>query len=255
MEAHDLLGLIPAERIVKTTIARPAPEVVQAFLQLPDMAGLVARAMDRLGIVGAIPAHLLSPLSPGMRMVGPAITVRNVPSRWTPLNGWQQQRASQLGEREAYYVARPGDVIVIDSGGRMLCSNLGPNSAALARTRGVVGVIVDGPVTGVAGIRASELPVWCRGGTTMTGHHRVDTVEINGLIACAEVQVAPGDIVVADDSGVSIVPEPQVVEVLSLATRLAEKVRALAESVAHGADVAVFRATLQDRSIDVREPT
>lgn len=255
MEPDDLLGLIPAERIRTSAVARPAPTTVQAFLDLPDMAGLVARALDRLGIVGAIPAHVLAPLAPGQRLVGPAVTVRNVPSRLAPYAGWQAAHDSQLGEREAYFVAQTGDVIVIDSGGRMLCSNLGPNSAALARARGLAGAIVDGPVTGPAGIRAAELPVWCRGGTTLTGHQRVDTVEINGLIACAGVQVAPGDLIVADDSGISVVPEPRIAAVLALAEQLAQKVRALAQASRQGADAVTFRRTLEGLTVDVREAT
>jgi regulator of RNase E activity RraA len=255
MDSDDLLGLIPAERIRTSTVARPTPETVQAFRELPDMAGLVARAMDRIGIIGAIPAHVLSPLAPGQRIVGPAITVRNVPSRIAPHAGWQSQQDSQLGEREAYFVAQYGDVIVIDSGGRMLCSNLGPNSATLARTRGIAGAIVDGPITGPAGIRAVEFPVWSRGSTTLTGHHRVDTIEINGLAACASVQVAPGDLIVADESGISVVPQSQITDVLIIAMQLAQKVRALAQASRQSTDAVSFRTTLEQLTVGIREAT
>jgi 4-hydroxy-4-methyl-2-oxoglutarate aldolase len=247
---NELLGLIPKERIVIRDIPRPDPQIVQAFLDLPDMAGLVARAMDRYGVQGSIPAHELSPLTPGKRVVGPAITVRNVPSRFVPLYGWQEGKDTQLGEREAYYLAESGDVIVIDSGGRKLCSNLGPNSSAMARSRGILGAIVDGPVTGVAGIRANDFPVWCRGGTTLTGHHRVDTIEINGIVACGNLQVRPGDLVVADDSGITIVPAEQIKFILQAAQALAVKGRALAQAVESGSEPNEVRKTFRKLIVD-----
>jgi regulator of RNase E activity RraA len=127
----------------------------------------------------------------------------------------------------------------------MLASNLGTNSAALARSREIIGAIVDGPVTGVAGIRGHDFPVWCRGGTTVTGHYRVETVEINGTVACGGVQVSPGDLVVADDSGVTIVPGDLVGEVLEGSLRLAEKGRAMASAVTDGAQPGQIRETLR----------
>lgn len=206
---------------MKSEFPRPSGEVVREFLDLPDMAGLVARAMDRMGIVGTIPASVLAPLSAGRRVVGPALTIRNVPSLHVPAYAWRHDLESRLGEREAYAIAQPGDVVVIDSGGRMIASNLGPNSAAHARSRGIVGAIVDGPVTGVAGIREQEFPVWCRGATTVTGHHRNDTIEINGVVACANLQVSPGDLIVADDSGVTVVPADLIRPVLEASRELA----------------------------------
>jgi 4-hydroxy-4-methyl-2-oxoglutarate aldolase len=247
---EELLGLIPKERIVLRDIPRPGEGVIEAFLELPDMAGLVSRAMDRLGFVGSIPAHELPPLQPGKRLVGPAVTVRNVPARYAPFYGWQEGKNTQLGEREAYYVAKPGDVVVIDSGGRMVCSNFGPNSAAMARSRGVVGAIIDGPVTGVGGIVEVGLPVWCRGGTTITGHHRIDTIEINGVIACANLQVMPGDLIVADDSGISVVPYNQIELVLETSQGLAAKGRALAKAVEQGGSPEEIRRNYQKLIVD-----
>ncbi len=213
---------------------RASAEIVRAYLDLPDLAGLVARALDRLGLAGAAPAYLLGPLIPGCRIVGPAVTVRNVPSRIVPLHGWHQGLEPRLGEREAYFVAQPGDVLVVDAGASTLASSLGPNSASLAQSRGLIGAVVDGLVTGPAGIREHGFPVWCRGGTTLTGHHRLETIEINGLVTCGQMQVAPSDLVVADDSGIAIVPADRVLEVLGVAERLANRTRAMATAVSEG---------------------
>jgi regulator of RNase E activity RraA len=223
-----LPGLIPRDRIRTFTVRRPPRAVVQRFLALDDLAGLVGRALDRLGIAGAIPAHRLSPLAAGQRLAGPAITVRNVPDRLAPYRKWQRGEPSWLAEREAYFVARRGDVIVIDAGGRMAASVMGGQSAGLARDRGLAGSIVDGPVTGVAEITASGYPVWARGATTVTGHHRIDTAEINGTICCGGVQVRPGDLIVADDSGIAVVPPEAIGEVWRIVeeqARLAREIR------------------------------
>jgi regulator of RNase E activity RraA len=141
---------------------------------------------------------------------------------------WQRKEPSYLGEREAYFVAEPGDVIVIDSGGRMAASNMGGQSARAARDRGLAGSIVDGPVTGVQEIVTSGYPVWARGATTITGHHRIETIEINGVVSCGGVQVRPGDLVVADDQGVAIVPidlVPDVWRICEAQANLAQAVR------------------------------
>lgn len=201
-----LPGIIPRDRIRALDIRRPPPRLIAQFLQLEDLTGLVSRALDRLGVVGAIPAHVLAPLAPGQRVAGPAITVRNAPDRFVPYRKWTRRDPTGMGERESYFVARPGDVIVIDGGGRMDASNMGAHSARAARQLGCAGTVVDGPVTGVAGIVASGYPVWSRGATTITGNHRVETVEVNGTISCGGVQVRPGDLVLADDQGIAFVP-------------------------------------------------
>jgi len=201
-----LAGFVPRDRVRTLQVPRPPADLIRRFQELVDLAGLVSRVLDRLGVAGAIPAHLLAPIAGGQRVVGPAITVRNVPDRFVPHRKWQRREPTLMGEREAYFVGLPGDVIVIDGGGRMAASNLGAHSARAALALGCAGAIVDGPVTGVAEIAASGYPVWARGSTTITGNHRVETVEINGVVSCGGVQVRPGDLIVADDQGVAVVP-------------------------------------------------
>lgn len=225
-----LPGLIPPDRIRRRDIVRPPAALVQKFLELDDLAGMVSRVLDRLGIVGAIPGHDLSPVAVGQRVVGPAITVRNVPGRLAPHRAWRERQPSQMGEREAYFVARPGDVIVIDGGGRMGASNMGGNSAKAALDRGCAATIVDGPVTGIGAIQSLAYPVWCRGVTTVTGNHRVETIEINGIVSCGGVQVQPGDLVCADNQGIAIVPADLAERILRLCRAQLRAIRRLSRS-------------------------
>ena len=101
------------------------------------------------------------------------------------------------------------------------------------RVTEIPGVVMAGAATGIKGIRAAAIPVWAVGGTTITGHHRVETIEINGPIGMRGVRVEPGDLVVADDSGVTIVPLSLVESVLQQAektSRLSAPLRTAIES-------------------------
>ncbi|MGH9348188.1 MAG: RraA family protein [Vicinamibacterales bacterium] len=230
-----LPGIVPRDRIRLLTVRRPPARLIARFLELHDLAGLVSRALDELGVRGAIPAHVIAPIASRQRLVGPAITVRNVPDRFVPYRKWQRAEGSLMGERDAYFVARPGDVIVIDGGGRMDASNMGGHSVRAAQERRCAGAIVDGPVTGVAEMVGLGYPVWARGATTLTGNHRVETMDINAVVSCGGVQVRPGDLVVADDQGIAIVPLEMVEETWRICARRAKVARALAtgRSTAH----------------------
>jgi regulator of RNase E activity RraA len=213
-----MVGILDPGRITTDEAPRPSPKVIQGYQELPDLAGLVARSLDYFGIVGTIPSLYLKPIRSGARVVGSAVTVRNIPERETPYRQWKEGAPTRLGEREAFFLAQDGDVVVIDGSAVLPASCLGSMSVRVASQLGVAGVVVYGAVTGVAGIRAGSIPVWALGGTTITGHHRVETIEINGPIGIHGVRVDPGDIIVADDSGVTVVP-------LDLAETVLERAR------------------------------
>jgi hypothetical protein len=62
--------------------------------------------MDSLGISGTILGRTLAPVTPGGSVVGPAITLRNLPEREVPYQRWQRGEKTLLGEREAFFLAR-----------------------------------------------------------------------------------------------------------------------------------------------------
>jgi regulator of RNase E activity RraA len=216
-----MVGLVDRKVIRLRNIERPSRQTIEAYCALPDTAGLVARALDFFGLASTIPGTELRPLRTDSMVVGPAITVRNIPEREVPYKRWQEKAMTRLAERESYFVLQPGDVVVIDGVTVFPASCLGPNSTAVASALGAAGIIVSGAVTGPSGIRRAPIPVWSRGVTTLTGHHRATTVEINGPIGVAGVRVDPGDLVVADDSGVSIVPAEYIDPVLQRAKDMA----------------------------------
>jgi len=79
-----------------------------------------------------------------------------------------------------------------------------------------VGLITDGVVRDVAGVLATDLPVWCQGAAAPPAIARLTFVNWQEPIACAGVAVFPGDIVVADDDGAVLIPSSLVEEVMKL---------------------------------------
>jgi regulator of RNase E activity RraA len=124
-----------------------------------------------------------------------------------------------MAEFEAHNLASPGDVLVID--GVPNISNMGGISAQTGKRQGEIGAIVMGGVRDIAHSRAVGYPVWASDITPVTGKWRIETVEINGPVQIGHVRVSPGDLVVADDTGVCFIPRDVVLEVLEAAERKA----------------------------------
>ncbi len=197
-----------------------------------------------MGITTSLPASVLAPVQPGRMLVGPAITVRNLPIQPTPYHAWQEQIPTRLGERQAFFGAEVGDVVVIDGAAVYPASCLGSMSLRIAAHLGVAGVIVAGAVTGLPGITKADIPVWAKSGTTLTGHQRVETIEINGPIGIYGVRVNPGDLVVADDSGVTFVPQALIEQTLMEAHALHQKGSVVRDLLASNGDREAIRSEL-----------
>lgn len=128
----------------------------------------------------------------GPRICGPALTVSVPPDDGAVL-------ACALRQ------ARPGDILVIDRQGDDCHACWGAVMTAAAQAAGIVGVVVDGFVTDVAAIRASGLPVWCRGRSPLTTKLLGKGGSIGETVQCGGATVRPGDLVLADENGVCII--------------------------------------------------
>ena len=173
--------------------------------------------MDELGIVGVIPAYRAAAGQHrhAHRRAG-AHGAQHPAHRADPPAALD--KSNTQGESEAHNLAEPGDVLVIE--GVMGCSNMGGQSATIARRQGFVGAIVDGTVRDPEQYRGMGWPVWCRGFTPITGKYRMQTVEVNGKVQVCGVQVSPGDLVCADEAGVCFVPREQAAAVLEAARKI-----------------------------------
>ena len=215
--AKTTLGRLPREAIRLMQLPRLPQDILEGYRRLVDLTGTVSDAMDELGIVGVVPAYVLPPVSAGKRIVGPALTVRNI-QRTEQIHKAALDKTNTQGESEAHNLAEPGDVLVIE--GIMGCSNMGGQSATIARRQGFIGAIVDATLRDPQQYREMGWPVWCRGFTPVTGKWRMQTVEVNGTVQICGVQVRPGDLVCADEAGIGFVPRERAAEVLEAARKI-----------------------------------
>ncbi len=146
---------------------------------------------DELNRFGAMTAEI-SPVAPESAFAGQALTVRVMAGDNSALH---------------YAVSRawPGAAIVVDAGGYLDTAVWGAILQRAAIRKGVTGIVIDGSVRDSSELRASEVPVYCRG-IVPAGPHKGWGGEINGVIQCGGRAVAPGDLVCGDGDGVVIVP-------------------------------------------------
>ena len=130
-------------------------------------------------------------------------------------------------------VAQPGDVVVIDAGGSAVNATLGNLVCAKAQHRGIAGFIIDGYVRDLPKIEPLGFPVFARG-TACTGPLHHGPGEINYPISCGGLVVNPGDIVVADDAGIVIVPRENAQEIMERLRGFAAKNAAYFAAIQQG---------------------
>jgi 4-hydroxy-4-methyl-2-oxoglutarate aldolase len=235
MIEKKLTGKIPRERIRFMETPRPPAGIIEGFSALGDATGIVSDVMDELGITGVIGASVLKPTIPGSSIVGPALTVRNIVQREHEYEA-ARRHVNKMAEFEAHNLALPGDIVVID--GVAGISNMGGISAQTAKRQGEAGAIVFGGIRDLAHSRRAGYPVWASEITPVTGKWRIETIEINGEIVIAGIRVAPGDIVLADDTGVCFIPVARAAEVLAIARQKSASEEAKCAAIAAGVPVA-----------------
>ncbi|GAB6898837.1 hypothetical protein JCM9957A_19270 [Kineosporia succinea] len=113
----------------------------------------------------------------------------------------------------AIYRAEPGSVIVVESGD-LDHAPAGGNVCAVAQRRGVAAFVVDGVIRDLAEVRAAGFPVFARGVVPIPGTKK-ELGSLGETVTCGGVLVGPGDIVVADEEGVVVVPAGRAPQVLA----------------------------------------
>ena len=151
---------------------------------------------------------------PMSRVAGPAFTVRCA-------------RGDNLMLHAAIYRAEPGSVLVVEAGDADYAL-AGGNVCAVARRRGIAALVTDGVVRDLAELRAAGFPVFARGVVPVPGA-KLAASPLNGRVRCGGVSVDAGDIVVADEEGIAVVPGARRQDVLrdALARQEAEERQSL----------------------------
>ncbi|MCM3538196.1 RraA family protein [Priestia endophytica] len=112
--------------------------------------------------------------------------------------------------------ARPGDVLVVDAKGDTYRAIAGDFIVGMAKTLGIKGIVVDGVIRDLEGIKGLDFPVFCKG-TTVAASGKAGKGELNVPISCGGVTISPGDLIIGDGDGVVVVPEAMEREVLDKA--------------------------------------
>ena len=199
-------------RIINERKHTPDPEIIQGFkdlLKVYSPSCVVADVQERAGVMRSF----IKPIDKNTRFAGPALTVRLEPG-------------NQVDCLDALAVAQDGDVIVVDAAGETETSIWGGLMAGLCQMKGVVGAVVDGAIRDTDETRDLGFYIFAKAIVPRSTHTivsgRMEPIEINVTIQCAGVVVNPGDIVIGDEVGVTVVPLENAAEVLEKALHQAE---------------------------------
>lgn len=189
----------------------------------------VSDAMDSLKLNGVLLGF--HQLSTPRRIAGRVITVELVPAGSLPQEA--SRKITHLGT-EAIETALPGDIIVIKQAPGSTAGCWGGILSLGASVRGVAGVIADGNVRDIDEAREYVLPVYGRGTTALTARGRVQQLHTNQPIEIGGITVHPGDLAIADGSGVAFIQAGEADRVLTAAERIATKEALMAKAVLSG---------------------
>jgi RraA family protein len=193
----------------RTDFERPQESTIKSFRNLMNETGcLTGNVGDCLGRGAAMDSRIKG-LSPGMKVVGPALTVKVPPT-------------DNLMIHKALTLVKPGDVIVIDGGGDHSWALLGFLIVRTAMKLGVSGMVVDGAVRDAAEIRRVGFPLFAAG-VSPNGPFKEGPGEINYPVQCGGQVVDPGDLIVADDDGVVVVKRGQAEECIQKVKEVVER--------------------------------
>jgi 4-hydroxy-4-methyl-2-oxoglutarate aldolase len=153
----------------------------------------------------------------------------------------QLSKGDLVDPLRALEMGQPGDVIVVDAGGDPNTSVCGGLMGGLAKNRGIRAMIIDGAGRDTDELEDISWPIWSRA-TTPRGTHtmfsgRKEELSINVPIQCGGVPVNPGDFIVADLMGVTVIPLAHAEEVVEKARELAAREEDTRKSVAKGKTV------------------
>ncbi|MGC1182146.1 isocitrate/isopropylmalate family dehydrogenase [Legionella sp.] len=195
----------------------------------------ISDALDACGIEGAL--LNIKPLAPGMKLLGPAYTVRYASSK---------NKSSTFKNAANYIDAVPEkSVIVIDNEGRVDCTAWGAILTKMALHKHIAGTLVHGAVRDVEFIRAANYPLFCTGIYMRSGKNRIQKMSEQCPLVINQVSINPGDIIFADDNGALVIPQYLLTDILNKAENIKLTEQNIAAAIKNG-------VSLEQARIDYR---
>lgn len=197
--------------IIVRNFRRPPTEVINRLAKLP--VANISDAMNKHGVMH----HEIRPIWPGVQICGPALTCGSL---------------DLTVKIYAISLLQPGDVYVQASGGISEYACFGELASNGVKGRGGVGAIIDGAVRDISGIQEVGLPVFARSVTPRNYHYPFGQPygSVNQPVVCGGVLIKPGDVIVAGDDGVVVVPQ----EIAGQIADTAEQIQADEEQMRAG---------------------
>lgn len=192
----------------------------------------VSDALDKLGLPGQCLG--IAPLANYTQVVvGPAFTVQYVSASVPP---------GTVGD----FIddVAPGDVVVIDNGGRTDCTVWGDIMTQYAGSRAIAATVIDGVCRDVSKALHDGYPMFSKGRFMRTGKDRVQVQSVNQPVSIGSARVCARDIVVADANGVVIVPRARAAEVAACARQIESVEAEIRQQIAQGKSLKDAREAL-----------
>jgi regulator of RNase E activity RraA len=186
----------------------------------------LANALDDAGFHDKV-LNTLKAVSPGMNFAGTAMTVHEITAPYGTFTSIDFRVGAIIDAAQA------GDVVVIDMA-RAKCSTWGGMASLAAKLKGIKGLLVDGGVRDLEEMIEFDFPVFAAHLVPTTGRSRLKVETINQPICMDGVMVEPGDLIVADGSGVVCLPKANALELVSRAEEIQRDDEAAANEIKKG---------------------